>query len=243
MPDNKLPTNTGLALVLLGLYAAQSVTGSMVQTALPVMLRDAGMGLEALGFLSLLYLPWVFKPLWAPLVDRFGRPEIWIVACQLALAVTFVAAARFSPVTAMSGLVPFLFLMAIFAATQDIATDGAGVQMTQPQTRFIASGASTVGAYAGFLLVGGVWLWAYSRFGWATSMIVLAVVMLILALPVLRLRIPPQPAAAGPGASVIQSLHNPSVLRGLVLLVLWQGGVRLGGCDGRANAGRRGHEP
>ncbi len=43
--------------LLSGLYAAQSITGSMVQTALPVALRDTGVQLDQIGLLALLILP------------------------------------------------------------------------------------------------------------------------------------------------------------------------------------------
>ncbi|WP_323032421.1 MFS transporter [Paracoccus sp. (in: a-proteobacteria)] len=187
--------NTNLAAILLGLYAAQSVTGSMVQTALPVVLRDAGVPLDRIGFQALLFLLWVFKMFWAPLVDRFGSPRLWILTCQGLLCLCFLLTGWFSPVDGLSVLAPVLFVMAVLAATQDIATDAAGIHATGPDTRVLASGASTIGGYLGFLLGGGIFLWTYARHGWMPSMVVLALVMLVLALPVVRLNLPAIPAA------------------------------------------------
>ena len=220
--------NAGLATILLGLYAAQSVTGSMVQTALPVVLRDAGVPLDRIGFLSLLFLPWVFKMLWAPLVDRFASPRIWILSCQGLLCLCFLLAAVFSPVDGLASLTPVLFAMAAIAATQDIATDAAGIHATGPENRVLASGASTVGGYLGFLIGGGIWLWTYAQYGWVPSMMVLALVMLLLALPVARLNLPAVPARRGE-ASLLRSLGNRTLLAGIGFLILWQAGIRLGG--------------
>lgn len=219
--------HVALAAMLFGLYAAQSVTGSMVQTALPVVLREAGVPLDRIGMLSLLFLPWVLKLFWAPLVDRFGSPRGWILSCQALLGLCFVGASFFSPVSALAALIPFLVLMAILAATQDIATDAAGIHATRPETRVLASGASTVGGYMGFLIGGGVWLWVYARWGWSISMLVLAVAMLLLALPVLRLRLPRPQTQGGGAASLFQGLRSRKLLAGIGLLVLWQSGVRL----------------
>ena len=221
-----MKSKAGLAAILLGLYAAQSVTGSMVQTALPVVLRDAGMPLDRIGFLSLLFLPWVFKMFWAPLVDRVSTPRVWILTCQGLMGLCFLLASLFSPADNLTALVPVLFGMAILAATQDIATDAAGIHATNSQNRVLASGASTIGGYLGFLVGGGVWLWAYAQFGWVASMMVLALVMLVLALPVTRLDLPAIPPSSG-GASLRRSLDNRTLLAGIGFLVLWQGGIRL----------------
>lgn len=213
--------------MLVGLYAAQSVTGSMVQTALPVVLRDAGMSLDRIGILSVLLLPWALKFLWAPLVDRSGAARAWILGCQLALVGCFLVAAAFPPDQRLDALIAVVVAMAFLAATQDIATDAAGVHLTSPGTRVLASGAGTVGGYAGFLIGAGLWLWVYARFGWVASMLVLAGCMAALTLPTLRIgRIETRAAAVRP--RLRQVLANRRLVAGLGLLALWQGGVRLG---------------
>lgn len=215
------------AFALVGLYAAQSITGSMVQSALPVVLREAGVALDRIGLLSLLFLPWVLKVFWSPLVDRFSTPRRWILTCQGLLGLSYVIGAAFAPTTHLAALLPVVFVMAFLAATQDIATDAAGVHATTRQTRSLASGASTVGGYAGFLIGGGLWLWIYARAGWELSMIFLAVAMLLLTLPVRALRIE-RPEGAKRRPSLHLSLKNRALMRGAGFLLLWQGAVRLG---------------
>lgn len=221
----------GLMTLLLALYAAQAVTGSMVQTALPAVFRAEGMSLERLGLLSFLFLPWALKVLWAPLVDRFGTEPRWILGCQGVLVVLFGAAAALPPQAALTPLVAVLLLMAFAAATQDIATDALGVRMTTRRTRAIASGASTIGGYTGFLLGGALWLWVYAKAGWAPAMITMAAVMALLSLPTLRLRHTPRdpvPERSGRQAVWRPVLANRALMRGLGLMLIWQTSVRLG---------------
>ncbi len=220
-----------LVLALLGgLYAAQSITGSMVQTAVPVVLRDAGVALDTIGYLSVLFLPWALKFLWAPLVDRFGSQRSWILCCQVGLVVCFGLASLFPPSTHLPQLAAVLMAMALIATTQDIATDSLGVHATKPETRGKASGASTGGAYLGFLIGAGLWLPVYNYAGWAVSMWVMAACIAVFTAPTLAARrlgvARPSEIRARP--SLRAALSNKTLMRGLAFLVVYQCGVRLG---------------
>jgi MFS family permease len=73
--------------------------------------------------MALLSLPWSWKPLWAPLIDRFGPRRAWIVPCLGALAaIAFVMpllpAEKVGPLT-----IAFLLTFTLASATQDIAID------------------------------------------------------------------------------------------------------------------------
>ncbi|HLL54677.1 MAG TPA: MFS transporter, partial [Myxococcaceae bacterium] len=57
--------------LLFALYVAQGLPYGFQSTALPVYLRTLQVPLWAIGLLGMLALPWMFKALWAPLVDRF----------------------------------------------------------------------------------------------------------------------------------------------------------------------------
>ncbi|EKF17494.1 putative MFS permease [Nitratireductor pacificus pht-3B] len=217
---------------LAGLYAAQSVTGSMVQTALPVVLRDVGMPLDSIGYLSVLFLPWALKFLWAPLVDRFLNERSWILCCQAGITLCFVIAAKLPPQEHMPFLACVLLVMGFLAATQDIATDSLAVHATDPETRGAASGASTAGAYLGFLIGGGIWLLVYSHAGWAVSMLAMAAFVVTLSLPIAlakRRPVGPTPQAEMPVKPRLRTtLSNRVLMRGLVFLLVYQLGLRAG---------------
>src|SRR5215210_4505771 len=75
-----------------------ALTGQAMQAWLSV----AGVDIATIGFLSLVGLPYTFKFLWAPLMDRFelpwlGRRRGWLVVTQLALAGSLMWMANTSP--------------------------------------------------------------------------------------------------------------------------------------------------
>ena len=116
----------GLGLLFAALYTAQGLTGSLVHSALPTILRQEGAALGDLGLLYLLFLPWALKFLWAPLVDRFswqalGHRRSWILLCQAGLVAVALAAALLDPARQLGWLLALLFVTALLAATQDIA--------------------------------------------------------------------------------------------------------------------------
>jgi PAT family beta-lactamase induction signal transducer AmpG len=76
-------------------------------------------------YTSWLYLPWVIKPLWSPLVDRFRTKRFWIVALQLVVGAALGCVALTIPGPDFFRLTLAVFwLMAFSSATHDIAADG-----------------------------------------------------------------------------------------------------------------------
>ena len=71
-------------------------------TAMQAWLTVDGLDIATIGFLSLVGLPYTFKFLWAPLMDRFeppllGRRRGWLVLSQLGIAATLALMSRTSP--------------------------------------------------------------------------------------------------------------------------------------------------
>ena len=76
-------------------------------------------------FTSLMYLPWVIKPLWSPVVDAFASEKKWIIITQLLCCLSIVGLAITLPSDIW--LISSFFFFAILAfssATHDIAADG-----------------------------------------------------------------------------------------------------------------------
>ena len=113
------------------LYFVEGVPYFLVNNLSVVMFKRLGMGNAELAFwTSLLYLPWVAKPLWSPLVDVVRSKRWWILAMQLALAASFAAVALLLPRRTGAAFGPFVpslvlfHLAAVLSATHDIAADG-----------------------------------------------------------------------------------------------------------------------
>jgi PAT family beta-lactamase induction signal transducer AmpG len=65
------------------LYFAQAIPYVVVMSLSVIMYKDMGISNTDIAFYtSLLYLPWVIKPLWSPVVDMFGTKRGWIVRCS-----------------------------------------------------------------------------------------------------------------------------------------------------------------
>ena len=108
------------------LYFAEAVPYAVVMTLSMYIYFDMGLTNTQLAlYTSWLYLPWVVKPLWSPLVDALRTKRWWIVSMQIVIAaalsgVTFTLSSSF---WLTASLLAF-WLMAFSSATHDIAADG-----------------------------------------------------------------------------------------------------------------------
>ena len=108
------------------LYFAEAIPYVLVMTVSVVFYKDMGMSNTDLAlYTSLLYLPWVIKPLWSPLVDVLWTKRLWILAMQIVIAAGVGGIALFatSSYYVMTTLA-FFWLLAFASATHDIAADG-----------------------------------------------------------------------------------------------------------------------
>ncbi|MDH4060991.1 MAG: MFS transporter [Aquincola sp.] len=108
------------------LYFAQALPNVAVATLSVVMYKNLGLANTDIAlYTSWLYLPWVVKPLWSPLVDLFGRKRGWTVALQFVVGVAFALVALSLPAPQFFRLTLAMFwLLAFASATHDIAADG-----------------------------------------------------------------------------------------------------------------------
>ena len=72
-----------LWLLLAALYFAQGLPYGFFTQALPVLMREAGYSLTAISAISLLFIPWAVKFLWAPWVDHRGSRRAWLLPLQV----------------------------------------------------------------------------------------------------------------------------------------------------------------
>ena len=108
------------------LYFSQGLPNVAVATLSVALYKSLGVSNAQIAFYtSWLYLPWVIKPLWAPLVELLGRKRLWIVATQFVVGALFAAVALTIPGPAFLQTTLALFwLVAFSSATHDIAADG-----------------------------------------------------------------------------------------------------------------------
>ena len=108
------------------LYFAQAIPYVVAMQLSVIMYKDLGISNTDIAFYtSLLYLPWVIKPLWSPVVDMFGTKRGWTVVLQLVVAASLVAVGMVLHLPVFFSVsLAVMWLMAFSSATHDIAADG-----------------------------------------------------------------------------------------------------------------------
>ena len=104
----------------------------LVLGTLSFWMRESGVDLKTIGFMSWVGLCWGLKWLWAPLVDRLpipiltrvlGRRRAWLLIAQLGLVISIASMAFCDPVENIQHVALLSLITAFFGATQDIALD------------------------------------------------------------------------------------------------------------------------
>ena len=108
------------------LYFAQGIPYVVVMTLSVILYKNMGVNNTDIAlYTSWLYLPWVIKPLWSPLVELFSTKRVWIVALQFAVGASFACVALTIPGPGYFKMTLAVFwLMAFASASHDIAADG-----------------------------------------------------------------------------------------------------------------------
>jgi PAT family beta-lactamase induction signal transducer AmpG len=94
----------------------------------PAWLRSNHVDLATIGLFALVGLPYTWKFVWSPLMDRFklpflGRRRGWAVLTQLGLLLSIGVLGQFDPTTSLGPIVWIVFAVALFSASQDIVLD------------------------------------------------------------------------------------------------------------------------
>lgn len=147
------------AVVVLGF--ASGVPLALTGQAMQAWLSVSGVDLATIGFLSAVGLPYTFKFLWAPLMDRFelpwlGRRRGWLVLTQLALAGSLFAMASVSPADATRSFAMLAVLVAFVSASQDVVVDAWRTDALAPRERGLGSSLYVLGYRLAMILSGGI---------------------------------------------------------------------------------------
>lgn len=175
------------------LYVAQGIPEGITYFAIPAWMAMNGKSPGEIGaFVGMLGIPWSFKFLIAPLMDRYtflpmGRRRSWVLVGQLGLLFSFLLLGMVpDPLNNLSLLMAGGFLVSFFGAFQDVATDGMAIDIVpvneQARANGLMWGAKIMGI-SGSLFVG---TWLINKYGLYEATIVLAMlVALIMLVPLL----------------------------------------------------------
>jgi PAT family beta-lactamase induction signal transducer AmpG len=173
--------------IMLSLGLSAGLPFMLVGNTMGLWLREGGIELATIGFLSWVGLAYSLKFLWAPIVDRvdvpllgrwLGRRRGWMALAQLAIAAALVGMAIVKP---EGGLVAFgaLALVAAFAsATQDIVIDAWRIESSENgEDLALLSSAYQLGYRAALLLTDAWILVLAAAIGWSASYQLIALLM------------------------------------------------------------------
>lgn len=120
------------------LYFAEGIPYFIVNNILVIMFNNMGMSKGDMAwYTSMLYLPWVIKPIWSPFVDIIKTKRWWVVAMQVIMSAAFallaftlphpsaeVIASGTTSVSIFKITLVLFWITAFASATHDIAADG-----------------------------------------------------------------------------------------------------------------------
>ena len=123
--------------VSFGLYGfASGLPYVLIFITLTAWLRDVGISLSLIGFISWIMLTYSFKFIWAPLVDRFSIPFLnkfgsrrsWVILMQIIIIFGLIVLSRINPSLNFNIFALVAFVIAFAGSVQDIAIDALRIE-------------------------------------------------------------------------------------------------------------------
>ncbi|MEP7068096.1 MAG: MFS transporter [Usitatibacter sp.] len=178
-----------LAVILL-LAFSSGLPLALTSGTLQAWMTVEGVDLSTIGVFTLVGIPYTWKFLWAPAMDRFvppflGRRRGWLLVSQLALMAGIGGMALLSPRTDLALLALLAVLVAFASASQDIVFDAYRTDVVTREQRGIAGALTVVGyrtamlvsgALALVLVAGSAWI---AGIGWRNTYLLMAGLMSI----------------------------------------------------------------
>lgn len=165
------------------MYFAQGIPYGLLAISIPAWLASQGVGAGAIGsYLAVIVLPWAFKLVTGPFMDRFqfpamGKRRPWVLGAQLGLTVSLLGLMWLENPAEQMGLLMLLGLVInSFAATQDVAVDGMAIDLTPVNEQGRLNAFMTFGKAAGWSITAAVSGLLLVNFGMQVTAIVASAV-------------------------------------------------------------------
>lgn len=167
---------------ILFLSFASGLPFNLTNFTLQAWLASAGLSITAIGIFSLAALPYNFKFLWAPFLDRYlppllGRRRGWILIFQACLTICIGVMGFSSPTKEVYALGAIAVLLAFLSASQDVVIDAYRVDTIPASERALAAAAAAFGYRTAAMLAGAVLVYIAASFGWQLAFLFVACLM------------------------------------------------------------------
>lgn len=163
------------SLILLCLGFASGLPLALTSGTLQAWMTVANVDLKTIGFFSLVGQAYVFKFLWAPVMDRFtppwcGRRRGWLIITQLLLIIGLLVMGTRDPSRDLGWLAALAVWVAFCSASQDIVFDAYKTDLLPAAERGTGAAVSVLGYRIAMLVSGGLALWLADRYlGWQAT--------------------------------------------------------------------------
>ncbi len=154
-------------LMLLGFSSGLplALTGGTLQA----WMTDAHIDIKTIGLFTLVGQAYVFKFLWAPLMDRFvppflGRRRGWLVITQLMLMLAIFKLGTLDPQNNLTWIAIIAVFIAFFSASQDIVIDAYRTEILESNKRGAGAAVSVLGYRIAILISSGLAIWLAERY-------------------------------------------------------------------------------
>jgi PAT family beta-lactamase induction signal transducer AmpG len=226
-----------LVVFLLGF--ASGLPYFLTGSTLSAWMTTAHVKLTTIGFLTWIGFAYTFKPLWAPVVDRYqlpllGRRRGWLLLFQILLALAIVVLGAVGPrlelgapsVQQIEIVVVAAVLVAFLSASQDIVIDAYRIDLLEPEERALGASATAFGYRLGMLSAGGGALILSDHMAWRTvyaimaALVLVGIVTTVLLAPEPVADRPPRTLADAVVAPLVDYFTRPGAVQFLFLIVL-----------------------
>ncbi|HVU22972.1 MAG TPA: MFS transporter [Opitutus sp.] len=191
------------------LYFAEGVPYVAVMTLSVIVYKNLGISNTAIAlYTSWLYLPWVIKPLWSPLVDLHRTKRAWIVVLQFVMGAALASIALVLPGSQFfRATLAVFWLLAFSSATHDIAADGFYLLALPPhdQAAFVGVRSTfyrlaTIATQGGLVWLAGAWQQSLGSVTRAWSWVFAIAAVFFAGVGLFHFAVLPRPAADRAGA-------------------------------------------
>ncbi len=175
--------NTRLFFVLL-LGFSSGLPLALVTSTLQAWYTTAGVKILTIGFLGFVGQPYVYKFLWAPIMDRYeiaflGRRRGWMLITQILLLLSICAMALVNPKLHPVALGGMALWVAFLSASQDINIDAYRTDLLKPEERGMGSAYAVTGYRVAMLVSGGLALILAGKTNWQVTYLVMGMLMFV----------------------------------------------------------------
>lgn len=155
-----------------------ALTGGTLQAWMTV----SGVDIVTIGIFTLVGIPYTWKFLWSPIMDRYvppllGRRRGWIVVMQLLLMLAIAIMGSLNPAAAPWALAGLAIIAAFASSSQDIVIDAYRTELLKPVERGMGAAASVLGYRLAMLVSGALALIIADQIGWNETYYVMAGLM------------------------------------------------------------------